>query len=162
MTLLEIPAPWWTLAGLSADIIGVLILAVDIIPEYNLYQARKWIEYSRSAARNVRYGETPERRVTVFGADVDIDKNEAAVLLDNLIIAARTTEDAEVLKTATAISGLPFSHLAFDVTVNAIVHALNKRTTSLGERRRPPIHLGMLLMVAGFILQFIGTIMPLL
>jgi hypothetical protein len=166
MNLFSVAAGWWSVAGLAADMAGVAILTYDLLPDYRLYKARRAISEGQAdlseleAAKlwlaKVEAEEFPEAERFIHDARLEHArfKIRLAKLGVGIAIAgvkARLGEPYE----------LTLGGEGFEERSAQALEALKNREAAernAGAKKRPPLLLGVFLILCGFALQMVGSI----
>lgn len=148
MSILWMGSGWWSVAGLCLDISGFALLAWDLLPEYVL---------------NVR-----ERRLAPLLDEINLRAQQAAERgrLGELMNATLSDKDLLTLQAALDLAEIypqpPLERLAGDVVwlelPAAMEGVIRDKRNQLAARLRPPIRLGIGLIILGFVLQVWGSI----
>ncbi|GLQ82002.1 hypothetical protein GCM10007881_55230 [Mesorhizobium huakuii] len=148
---------WWSVSGLSADMTGVAILAWDLIPEFRLYKAGKAL--ARARIDLAAYQGLIDRRTEADTKGIVRAGYDDATMLDHF----GTNSRASILLASLQLSQ-PISALGKLETVDSRYVAISKLEMKLAEHQRrpreyrPPIGVGIFLIVTGFIFQLIGAV----
>jgi hypothetical protein len=142
---------WLTPIGLVADILGFLLLAWDILPEYRLYTLRRLNHLLHALDRQgikaiVQYAQRPDDP------------------LQALAVEMKYLSSFDHLRFRVGLPRWPRESLgSLDETSLArsreeVQNAIEAKERELGERWRPPLRFGITLVILGFLLQFIGSL----
>jgi hypothetical protein len=142
---------WLTLAGLVADILGFAVLAWDVLPEYRIY---RW--------RNLN--KLLHEPTTTFISQLWHYRNESGDPLTDLTFDMRHLLPIQSLRRQVGLG--PFDARTKADFLNAFVAAaeaevaetIDKKEAELRGRWRPPLRFGIGLVILGFVLQAVGTI----
>jgi hypothetical protein len=142
---------WFSVAGLVADIVGFSILAYDLLPEYRVYRWR---------ALNKILHEPSGRRIAAIRGIQKEPLHELAALE----IQMQHISPLNSLRRSVGLPSIDFRRTITEPTEclaaseREVVEAIDVASERLSNRLRPPLRLGILLVVAGFILQLLGQL----
>jgi len=146
--------PWLAPAGLIADILGFLLLAWDILPEYRLYRLRRLNDVSHALDGEdieaiVRYGQEPDDPLRALAVEMRYLSS-----VDHLRFRVGIPRWRKE-----CLSSLDETWLAR--SREEVTNAIDAKERELGKRWRPPLLFGICLVILGFVLQFLGSLPPL-
>jgi hypothetical protein len=149
---------WITVAGLVADIVGFLILVRDILPEYQIHRWRaqnKMLHNLTTDRMSVLadYRRRPNDPLVSLQADMSC-VSPMQYLRYKVGLKPMDPHEPPVLGSATNVLTDLFARWEREVS-----EAIDRKERELHDRWRPPMRLGISLVVLGFILQTLGTIM---
>jgi hypothetical protein len=153
---------WWSVAGLSVEICGFLILATDVAREYNRHRTiEKFRAGAAAAARLVADDFRPARREHPY--DGPVGRSEE--LKDNINDLFERTEQMRDRATAMLawMSSLskseskqydPYSHNFAEI---ADILPIKADEMAAQSYKRAPIRIGILLVLIGALFQIVGS-----
>ena len=144
---------WIGFFGLLVELVGFIILSLDLIPEYRLYRQRQLARAFRAALEDQKVWDELTR---LWGSTSD--DSPRGVIAQLLYRMQLQEVDALIrsLGLPELLSGPP-ERSNFLNASTAIHKALTKKESALAWRRRPPIGLGIALAVFGVLLQLISA-----
>ncbi len=180
MNILGTAGSWWSAIGLIVDIAGFGVLTWDLLPEYRLNRRRRALEAveKRVERINVAIADQKSAMFEAWSSQQAPPVRGALKAQARKVDAYRNTIDTEVgpqwhdswesvalqvrrigaLKAPVAERQGEQRHDVYSWDLIRKAQAsLEKDASKLIGRRRPPPMLGIWLIVAGFILQLIGT-----
>lgn len=166
---LGLASGWWSVAGLIADLAGVAILTIDLWPEYQLHKTHLAIDAAERA--NVE-AKVLRRRIANLDTDQGLPAENPQLRQARLehLTFSRDTEDMTARSHIMSAAGylkVPVPEVFADEFRNATAwfdKAIDALRSLEGARRRevrgwrPPLGLGVFLIVVGFLLQMAGSL----
>lgn len=162
-----IASGWWSIAGLLADIVGVGLLSIDLIPEYRLHKARREITEGRRAheayvALNLsaepKVNPAPNESEFIVHAREEHQKFVRATELMKVKAAALLA--AGHLRIDTSRHSEPGQPMSLENALLLLSEAeqTERRRRDTPRSKRPPISFAIGLILFGFVLQIMGAI----
>lgn len=161
---------WLGFVGLLLDFFGVVILTLDILPEFRLHRREQRLRQLRMNTAHLMDGDPagiPEEEspvmATTIGALAMVRASNAS-LYDHLKFDALTARSAlntcaydfqakDDEKVMAALKGLTFSRSAFDEALDVLDAKAANAHGNLARRRRPNLFWGVFFVLVGFAIQ---------
>jgi hypothetical protein len=140
---------WLTVVGLVLDIIGVVLLAWDTLPDYRIYRMQRLNELLHDGEFLRELVDHRERPEDPFGSLAFGMRHESSV---NSLRTRLGLGLFDPLVPTDSVAGMVAQSKA------EIEHAIEREKTKLGKRRRPSLRLGLVLIVFGFLFQLAGQL----
>jgi hypothetical protein len=155
--IVDLSYGWITVAGLVADIVGFLILARDILPEYQIHRWRAQNSMLHKPTTDFMSILSNYRRAPndpFVGLQAEMSCISPRQWLRHKV-GLKPMDPHEPLVPDGA------THVLTDLIARwerEVSEAIDKKELELHSRWRPPLRVGISLIVLGFVLQTIGTI----
>ncbi|MGO7756853.1 hypothetical protein ACC761_06340 [Rhizobium ruizarguesonis] len=166
---------WLGFIGLVLDLVGVVILTLDILPEFRLHRRERRVRQLRLNAQHLTDGDgayvpkkgdevlrTTEAALAMVRATnaslYDIQRFDALTARSALNNIAHDFDANEDPRVNTALKDQQFSRINFDKALAALEEKAAVAQGNLAGRRRPNLFVGVIFVLLGFALQAFGAI----
>ncbi|KQQ61126.1 hypothetical protein ASF69_01505 [Rhizobium sp. Leaf311] len=168
---------WIGFVGLLLDFVGVVILTLDILPEFRLHRRERRLRQLRLNSQHLNDGDgayvrregdevlrTTEAALAMVRASnaslYDLQRFDALTARSALNSSAYDFEAIDDPRIKTALKDQQFSRSNFESALTALEEKAAAAQANLAGRRRPNLFLGVVFVLLGFASQAFGAMPP--